>query len=401
MQAVQAPIIPIIGDWLRRYPDSISLGQGVVFYGPPETALRAARDYPGAPTTHRYGPVEGDPALHAAIRAKLATDNAVNVDDTQQQIVVTAGSNMGFMNTLFAITDPGDEIILLAPYYFNHEMAIRMVGGRCIAVATDSDYQPDLAAIETAITARTRAVVTVSPNNPTGAVYSRETLAAINELCRAHGIFHISDEAYEYFVYDQAEHCSAASLSGAAAHTISLFSLSKTYGFAGWRIGYMLIPTHLAEAVTKAQDTNLICPTRVAQQAAAAALTTGSAYCRGYLQQLAQTRTRVLAKLRQLEPMAECPTAAGAFYILLRLHTGMDSMALAEQLVREYRVAVVPGHTFGCSAGCYLRISYGALTGEAASAGFDRLITGLQALLAESPDATTGAGIYSPDNNSN
>ena len=383
MQAVQAPIIPIIGDWLRRYPDSISLGQGVVFYGPPDAALRAARDYPAEPTAHRYGPVEGEPELHAAIRDKLATDNAISVDADKQQLVVTAGSNMGFLNTLFAITDPGDEIILLAPYYFNHEMAIRMVDGHCVAVATDSDYQPDLRAIEAAITPRTRAVVTVSPNNPTGAVYPRETLTAINELCRAHGIFHISDEAYEYFLYDQAEHCSATSLPGAAAHTISLFSLSKAYGFAGWRIGYMLIPAHLAEAVKKAQDTNLICPTRIAQRAAAAALTTGRAYCRDYLWQLAEIRTRVLAELRQLEPIAECPTAAGAFYILLRVHTRMDSMTLAERLVREYGVAVVPGQVFGCNDGCYLRISYGALAGDTAIAGLERLITGLQALVAD------------------
>jgi len=383
MQAVQAPIIPIIGDWLRRYPDSISLGQGVVFYGPPDAALRAANDYPTEPAAHRYGPVEGDPELHAAIHSKLATDNAVGLGATQQQVIVTAGSNMGFLNTLFAITDPGDEIILLAPYYFNHEMSIRMVDGHCVAVATDSAYQPNLQAIEAAITSRTRAVVTVSPNNPTGAVYPRETLAAVNELCRKHGIFHISDEAYEYFLYDRAKHCSAASLPDAAAHTISLFSLSKAYGFAGWRIGYMLIPAHLAEAVKKAQDTNLICPTRIAQRAAAAALTTGRAYCRDYLRQLSDTRARVLAELRQLDPIDECPTAAGAFYILLRLHTRMDSMTLAERLVREYGVAVVPGQVFGCIDGCYLRISYGALAGDTAIAGLERLITGLQALVAD------------------
>ncbi|MDZ7736990.1 MAG: pyridoxal phosphate-dependent aminotransferase [Gammaproteobacteria bacterium] len=380
MQAVQSPIIPIIGEWLRTYPDAISLGQGVVFYAPPLAALRAACDYPPEPAAHHYGAVEGRADLHAIIRRKLATDNAVHADD-RQRIIVTAGSNMGFMNALFAITDPGDEIILLSPYYFNHEMAIRMLDCTCVAVPTDAHYQPDLAAIEAAITPRTRAIVTVSPNNPTGAVYPRETLAGINELCRHHGLFHISDEAYEYFLYDGTEHCSPASLPGAADHTISLFSLSKAYGFAGWRIGYMLIPARLTEAVKKAQDTCLICPTLVAQQAAVAALEQGADYCRSYLQQLTATRARVLEELRRLEPACECPAAAGAFYILLRVHTPLDSMTLAHRLVSEHGVAVVPGQTFGCMNGCYLRISYGALEGQAALAGLERLVTGLSALV--------------------
>lgn len=381
MQAVQSPIIPIIGDWLRQYPGTISLGQGVVFYGPPEAALRAACEYPAEPAAHRYGAVGGRADLHAVIHDKLAVDNGIPVHADTQQIVVTAGSNMGFMNALFAITDPGDEIILLAPYYFNHEMAIRMLDCRCIAVPTDTHYQPDLSAIEAAITPRTRAVVTVSPNNPTGAVYPHETLAAINDLCGRRGLFHISDEAYEYFVYNGAEHCSPASLPAAAGHTISLFSLSKAYGFAGWRIGYMLIPAHLTEAVKKAQDTNLICPTLVAQQAAVAALKIGRKYCDSRLTLLTDIRSRVLEAVRELEAVCECPAADGAFYILLRVHTAMDSMTLAHRLVSEHGVAVVPGQTFGCDDGCYLRISYGALEGGEAMTGLERLLTGLKQLV--------------------
>lgn len=381
MRAVQDPIIPILGDWIEQYPDTISLGQGVAFYPPPPAALDAACRYPQTAAAHRYGPVEGSAELHNAIRNKLATDNAIEVTDAQQ-IVVTAGSNMGFMNALFAIADPGDEIILLAPYYFNHEMAIRMLDCRCVSVATDEHYQPDLEALADAITPRTRAIVTVSPNNPTGAVYPRETLAAINDLCRQRGLFHISDEAYEYFVYGDNRHCSVATLPGAGDYTISLFSLSKSYGFAGWRIGYMLIPSRLAEAVKKAQDTNLICPTLVAQSAATAALKTGSDYCRQHLPRLAETRQQALSVLGELSDLCECPAAGGAFYLLLRIHTAMDSMTLARRLVSEHRVAGVPGQTFGCASGCYLRISYGALDGSTAMAGLERLADGLRALVA-------------------
>ena len=176
------------------------------------------------------------------------------------------------MNAVLAITDPDDEIVLLVPYYFNHEMAIVMAGARAVAAETTSDYQIDLDAIRRAITPRTRAVVTVSPNNPTGAVYPRAALQAVNELCRERGIFHIHDEAYEYFTYGGVEHFSPGSLPGAAAHTISLFSLSKAYGMASWRVGYMVVPDVLFEAVNKIQDTILICPPAVSQHAAMAAL---------------------------------------------------------------------------------------------------------------------------------
>src|SRR5690606_2535019 len=140
-----------------------------------------------------------------------------------------------------AIVDPGDEVILPLPYYFNHEMAVTMVGGRVVTVPTGEDYQLDPEVVARSITERTRAVVTVSPNNPTGAVYREEVLRAINRLCRERGVYHISDEAYEYFVYDGASHFSPGSIEGSEEYTISLFSLSKAYGFASWRIGYMVV----------------------------------------------------------------------------------------------------------------------------------------------------------------
>src|SRR4030095_8180337 len=155
----------------------------------------------------------------------------------------------GFINAILPITDPGDEVILPLPYYFNHEMAIVMAGCKPVLVLTDDNYQlcpDDLCA---AIKPRTRVIVTVSPNNPTGAVYSESALRVVNELCRLHGIYHISDEAYEYFIFASRKqtleprnpiHYSPASIDGSASHTISLFSLSKAYGFASWRIGYMV-----------------------------------------------------------------------------------------------------------------------------------------------------------------
>ena len=220
--------------------------------------------------------------------------------------MVTAGANMAFMHAVLAISEPGDEIILPVPFYFNHEMAIQMAGCRAVAVRTDASYRPDLDAIGRAITDRTRAIVTISPNNPTGAVFPAALLREVNNLCRDRGLYHISDETYEYFTYGSARHLSPGSLPGAAAHTISIYSLSKAYGMAGWRIGYVVYPDDLTPAMLKIQDTILICPTVVAERAALAALDVGRPYCDPHVRELATIRQIVLDALGTLGPCATC-----------------------------------------------------------------------------------------------
>jgi aspartate/methionine/tyrosine aminotransferase len=262
---------------------------------------------------------------------------------------------------VLAICDPGDEVILPTPYYFNHEMAITMANCRPVLVPTDENYQLQPERIAAALTDKTRAVVTVSPNNPTGAVYGAAALRAVNELCRARGIYHISDEAYEYFTYGAARHFSPASLPESEAHTISLFSLSKAYGFASWRIGWMVIPKHLFPAVNKVQDTILICPPVVSQFAAVGAMQVGRAYCADYLRQLAEVRELVISELAQLAEHCMTPPADGAFYFYLKLKTELLPLALVERLIREFGVAAIPGTAFGSDDGCYLRLAYGAL----------------------------------------
>jgi aspartate/methionine/tyrosine aminotransferase len=259
-------------------------------------------------------------------------------------------------------------------------MAIAMSGCRTVAVPTDASYQIDVAAIERAITPRTRAIVSVSPNNPTGAVYPEPALRRLNRLCRDRGLFHIHDEAYEYFTYDGAAHYSPASDPEAAGHTISLFSLSKAFGFASWRIGYMVIPEELFDAVNKIQDTNLICPPAVSQRAAIAALDVGRPYSAPFVEELARVRELVRHRLATISDIVEAPESRGAFYFLLRVRTPLDPFALVERLVREHRVAAIPGTAFGLSGGCSLRISYGALAPATVAEGIDRLVTGLRAL---------------------
>lgn len=379
LAAVQTPVIPIVSRWIAQTPGTVSLGQGVVSYGPPPEAMVALRGFPAAPSDHRYGRVEGEAPLVAAIEEKLQTENGIDVAGGSR-IMVTAGGNLAFMNAVLAVTDPGDEVMLQVPYYFNHEMAIEMAGARVVPVRTDAACQLDLAAIEKAVTPRTRAVVTVSPNNPTGAVYPEAALRAVNAFCKARGIFHIHDEVYEYFTYDGTPHFSPGSIPGAAAHTISMYSFSKAYGLASWRMGYMVIPESLWEAINKIQDTLLVCPPAVSQHVALAALGVGRSYCAPHVARLDGMRTLMADALSQPGVPCDVPDARGAFYHFVRVHTSLDAMTLTERLIREHRVAVIPGTAFGALHGCHIRISYGALDTGTAHEGVSRLVRGLREL---------------------
>jgi aspartate/methionine/tyrosine aminotransferase len=380
MDAVQAPIIAVIGGLMRQVPGTISLGQGVVHYGPPRAALDAVRDALGDASTHEYQDGDGLPALQARLAEKLRKENGIDLA-CGVRVMVTAGANMAFMHAVLAITAPGDEIILNVPFYFNHQMAIQMADCTAVLVATDDRYQPRLDALRAAVTDRTRAIVTVTPNNPSGAVFSEEALRAINTLCRERGIYHISDEVYEYFTYGPARHVSAGSFPDAEGHTIGMFSLSKAYGFAGWRIGYMTYPEHLAPAIAKIQDTILVCPPVASQVAAIAALDVGRSYCEPHVRELASIRDIVVSRLAALEPLASVPAADGAFYCLLKVNTAGDPMTIAERLIREHKVAVVPGPAFGMTGGCYFRVAYGALQKETVAEGIGRLVDGLRAIV--------------------
>jgi aspartate/methionine/tyrosine aminotransferase len=332
------------------------------------------------PEYHKYHLVDGIPELIDALASKLEQENGICLGD-ESSVIVTAGSNMGFVNVVLAVADPGDEIILQTPYYFNHEMAIRMAGCVPVLVDTNSEYQLQPGAIRQAITPRTRAVVTVSPNNPSGAMYSEAMLQDVNALCRENGIYHVHDEAYEYFAFGETPHFSPGSIAGAASHTISLFSLSKAYGFASWRIGYMVTPSPLVSAVKKIQDTILICPPVISQFAAIGALRAGLVFCRRHLNSLAETRELVRSELERLGDLCEVSRADGAFYFLVRVKTNMADMEVTERLIREHGVAVLPGSAFGLTEGCTLRIAYGALQKASVADGMGRFVKGVRCLL--------------------
>ncbi len=220
----------------------------------------------------------------------------------------------------------------------------------------------------------------MSPNNPTGAVYPENPLRAINRLCAERGIFHISDEAYEYFTYDGAAHYSPGSGAN-GERTISLFSLSKSHGMASWRIGFLVAPARLYDDLLKIQDTNVVCAPAVAQHVGLAALREGHAWCASRIRAIAAVRRKVFARLASVPGLLSVPPSRGAFYFFVKVETDVPALCLAERLIREHRVAVIPGETFGAAAGCYLRIGYGSLAAGTAERGIDRLVNGLASIL--------------------
>ncbi|MEB3334819.1 MAG: aminotransferase class I/II-fold pyridoxal phosphate-dependent enzyme [Cyanobacteriota bacterium] len=392
LEAVQDPVIPRLGELLKRWPGSLSLAQGMVDWGPPPGVALAvgAALAQGGPTLHRYGATWGEPELLEAVTRKLAVVNGLDLDGAL--VLATTGSNMAFAVLAEVICDTGSEVILPLPAYFNHVMAVRLAGGVPVGVAAGPI--PDPATLAAAITPRTRAIVTISPNNPSGVVIPGEVLRAINELCARHGLLHISDEAYEVFVHGGEPHGSPGSHGGAAAHTASLYSFSKAQGMAGWRMGYAAVPQTLRSALAKVLDTVQISPTVISQRAALAALTTDPSWA---LERLATLRPRrvqlleaVAAWRREGLPVRLWADPDGAFYGLLVVEapehapgSSLDSDGLMEWLVAEQGVAAVSGLAFGLEipGARSLRLSYGMLDGPALAEALARLGVGLRRLL--------------------
>jgi aspartate/methionine/tyrosine aminotransferase len=375
--AIADPVMPVISRLMAANPGTISMGQGVVGYPPPPVIWERIETFRAQPRNHIYQDVDGLPQLREALRAKLTQENHIDCQDCK--VIVTSGSNMAFLHVVLAIADPGDEVIIISPYFFNHEMALRFANVHPVVVPADANYTPDFEALRKAITPRTRAIVTVSPNNPTGAVYPEDLQRAVNALCATHGLYHISDEAYEYFTYDEHQHYSAASESGATAHTISLFSFSKSYGFASWRIGYMLVPRHLYQPLLRIQDTNPICPPVISQFAALGLLECGVEFVRASMPPLIAARAYCRQALQTQHDKLAMASPAGAFYFYIKLLTGGDSMQIAKALIEQYKIAVIPCVAFGDVTGWTFRVSYGAVDREHLAEGMDRLMRGLQA----------------------
>jgi aspartate/methionine/tyrosine aminotransferase len=367
----------------------IGFGAGEPDFATPAHIVEAAIAACADPANHRYTPTAGIPALREAIAAKTQRDSGFSV--TGAQVLVTNGGKQAVANAFAVLCDPGDEILVLAPYWTTYPESIALAGGVPVVLSSNesSGFRSTVEELEAAWTPRTKALLFVSPSNPTGAVYPREEVEAIGRWALERGIWVLTDEIYEHLVYGDAEqHSMPVLVPELAERCLVANGVAKTYAMTGWRVGWLIGPTDAITAATNIQSHETSNVSNVAQRAALAAVSGNLddvAMMRAAFDRRRQTIVRMLNEIDGVV----CVQPEGAFYafpsvkgLLGRSIRGQHcgtSAELAELCINESKVAVVPGEAFGAPG--YFRMSY--------ALGDDDLVEGvsrLASLFAEAQD---------------
>ncbi len=325
-----------------------------------------------------YTAASGLPLLKQAVSAKLLRDNGLSYDISQ--IVISNGAKHSISNALLAVTNPGDEILVPAPYWVSYVELVKMAGGSPVIVESSAlnSFKVTAEQLEKSITAKTKALILNSPNNPTGSVYTREELAAIGEVAVRHDLYIISDEIYEKLVYDK-KHISIASLSDDLyQRTIVVNGLSKAYAMTGWRIGYSASNVKLAKLMSNIQSHETSNPNTIAQYAGVEALNSEkSAEAVESMRQEFSRRMEIMTSLLDEIDGIGYVRPSGAFYVMVDVSAyytpknGIDSStSFAARLLEQEKVAVIPGIAFGANE--YIRLSY-ATSEEVIRTGIARI----------------------------
>jgi len=347
-----------------------------------EAAVEACRD----PRWHRYTPAGGLPALREAVAEKTRRDSGLVV--APGQVLVTNGGKQAVYEGFAALLDPGDDVLVVAPYWTTYPEAIRLAGGTPVVVETteDTGYLASVAALEAARTDRTKVLLFVSPSNPTGAVYSPEQVAEIGRWAVEHDLWVVTDEIYEHLVYGGAAFSSMpVAVPELADRCIVVNGVAKTYAMTGWRVGWLIGPTDVVKAATNLQSHATSNVANVSQVAALAAVR-GDLSAVAAMREVYDRRRQTIVRMLRDIPGVECPEPLGAFYAYpsvkgvlgkeLRGRRPGTSAELCELVLEEAEVAMVPGEAFGTQG--YVRMSY--------ALGDDDLVEGvtrLHKLLAE------------------
>jgi aspartate aminotransferase len=358
----------------------IGFGAGEPDFPTPDYIVDAAVEACRDPRNHRYTPAGGLPELKQAIVEKTRRDSGLEVEPAQ--VLITNGGKQAIYGAFAAMLDPGDEVIVPAPYWTTYPEAITLAGGVPVAVLADEtqDYKVTVDQLEAARTERTKVLLFVSPSNPTGAVYSADEIRAIGQWVEDHGLWVLTDEIYEHLVYDGVDTGSMPVLCPFLAdNCVVVNGVAKTYAMTGWRVGWMIGPKDLVKAATNLQSHATSNVSNVAQRAAIAAVSGDLSAVAEMKTAFDRRRRTIVAMLNEIDGVV-CPTPQGAFYaypsvkgLLGREHGGRfveTSADLAEYILDEVEVAVVPGEAFGSPG--YLRLSY--------ALGDDDLVEGITRL---------------------
>ena len=359
-------------------PGVVNLGIGQPDFDTPEFIREAAKKALDEGYT-RYPPAKGFGDLREAIAEKLSRENRI-IADPASEIFVSVGAMQVIFNTILHLVEPGNEVIVIDPGY-DYYSQIALFGGLPVRVPAREEnlFKVDPADVESAISPKTKLIIINSPCNPTGAVLDEIRLREIAALAQRHNIFVLSDEPYEHILFDGREHTSIASLEGMRSLTISAFTLSKSYAMTGWRVGYVTAPKFIIDEMEKLMEHQVSGVTAVAQRAALAALTGPQDCVKEMLREYEKRRAIVHKGLNEIDCIS-CIPPEGTFYAFPNIsRVGLSSWDLAKYLVREHKVALIPGSIFGRNGEGYLRLSFAASEGELKE-GLSRIEAGVEAL---------------------
>ncbi|MBQ7590356.1 MAG: pyridoxal phosphate-dependent aminotransferase [Verrucomicrobia bacterium] len=350
--------------------DVVGFGAGEPDFSTPQHIQDAAVDAMRKGMT-KYTPSSGLLVLRQAVADKFKRDLGLTFEPNQ--IVISCGGKHSCFNTIMALCQEGDEVIIPSPYWVSYPEMVKMAGATPVFVqgAEATEFKITAEQLRNAITPRTKLLILNSPCNPTGSVYTREELKALADVCVEKDLYIMSDEIYEKLCYDGAQHVSIATVSPQAAErTVIVSGLSKAYSMTGWRIGITAAPLVIAKAVGAMQSHSTSNPVSFAQMGAVAALNGPQDHLPVWLQEYSRRRTYIYERLNQM-PGVSCVNAKGAFYLFPNISaTGMKSVEFAARLLEEEKVAVVPGIAFGSDAN--IRLSY-ATSMQVIEKGMDRM----------------------------
>ena len=321
-----------------------------------------------------YSPTDGLVDLRQEIVKKLKRDNNINADISQ--LLITVGAIEGLAAAVMAIIDPGDEVILPTPTYSTHIRQVQIASGKPVLVPLieENDFALDIQAIKNAITPRTKAIMYCSPNNPTGTVFPEEQLRKIAEIALENNLMIITDEAYEYFIYDDEKHFSIGSIPEMKKNVISCFTFTKTYAMTGWRVGYLHADEEVIPQIKKAHIPFAICAPVVSQYAALAALKGSQDCVKEFRDHYLNTRNLMCERLDKLDSVFDYQKPEGSYLMFpkILLKEGQDSITFCKKLLREARVSTTPGIAFGPTGESHLRLSF-CVSEEEINKAFDRM----------------------------
>lgn len=319
----------------------------------------------------KYTPSSGIPSLKKLICEKFKKDNRLEYDSSQ--IIVSCGAKHSIFNALQALVNKNDEVLIPSPYWVSYPEMVNICEGipRFVKASRENNFKITPEELKKYISAKTKLLILNSPANPTGAVYSKEELQEIANICVGKNIFVISDEIYEKIIFDNLKPVSIASFNREIYNlTITVNGLSKSHSMTGWRIGYLGAAQDIADAISKLQDHSTSCPSSISQKAAEAALSGPEDFSNMIRQEFQERRDYVVSRIKKMHKI-KCVVPQGAFYIFCDISaTAMDSDAFAAGLLEEEKVSLIPGKGFGLDTN--IRISF-ATSEEELRKGMDRL----------------------------